>query len=196
MRPDRDLNLEPFRGNSNTRAVGFNIWLTRIFLPPLICVRILLVPSLLRAVVSTRFLRQQRYSCRRINLAHFGPVAERSPDERMSECLGKLVQRQVAVQICLLSVCSLSCPLIYAARCKQKDAAAAGRDHLRKQILQFVLTRFQPVSVQSYITHYARPSRSRLEAIASRPSYSTCHILKRSLHFFFFTPFIFPLFGS
>jgi len=41
----------------------------------------------------------------------------------MSECLGKLVQRQAAVEICLLSVCSLSWPLIYAARCKQKGTS-------------------------------------------------------------------------
>jgi len=38
---DLVLNLEPLRGNSNTQALGFNIWLTRIFLPPLICIRIL-----------------------------------------------------------------------------------------------------------------------------------------------------------
>jgi len=108
------LGLESLGPRGNTQTLGFNIWLTRYFLPPLISAALHLhlgfqlpVPQILRPLLpvtisqfpvpSSHLLAQLQRNCSsgHINLAQ---------DLKMSECLGKLVQRQAAVEICPLSV--------------------------------------------------------------------------------------------
>jgi len=104
-----DLGLESLGPRGNTQTLGFNIWLTRYFLPPLISAALHLhlgfrLPdpqtpssSYHLPVPSSHLLAQLQRNCSsgHINLAQ---------DLKMSECLGKLVQRQAAVEICPLSV--------------------------------------------------------------------------------------------